>query len=333
MMLRTDAPPRSLPDYNRVGIDFRRPTPRPKVRGPVIDFHVHVQAQRHAAGWFEAAEHFGFEKFVTMTPLEEAVGLARNWPGRFHFIAIPRWGQWSGDFVDEWLQRIDAFHNLGSRIVKFWFAPPAIGDRKWRLDSEMFRPLLRAARDRGMAIMTHIGDPDAWYKTRYADAVKYGTRDDHYQMWRNVLEEYRDWPWLAAHLAGNPENLSRLQSLLDDFPDLYMDCSATRWIVRELSNQRDAARDFFIRNQNRIIFGTDQVTSNDRGYDFLSSRFWVHRKFWETAYIGASPIFDPDLSDDQQPTIRGLALPDECLQKLYHDNAVRFMQRIGATFV
>ena len=90
---------------------------------------------------------------------------------------------------------------------------------------------------------------------------------------------------------------------------------------RSLSAHRDAAREFFIRNQDRIIFGSDQVSTDERGYDFYASRFWVHRKLWETAYVGLSPIYDADCPPDDQPILRGLALPDEVLQKLYHDNA------------
>ncbi len=99
-----------------------------------------------------------------------------------------------------------------------------------------------------------------------------------------------------------------------------------------LVERRDAAREFFIRNQDRIFFGSDQVSGDDRGFDFLASRFWVHRKLWETAYIGPNPILDPDLPPDNQPPIRGLALPDEVLQKLYHDNAIQFLAKIGMSF-
>ncbi len=324
--------PEKPPEHNRVGFDFRSPMPRPKVKGAVIDWHVHIAAARHGRLWFEAADHYGIDCFCTMTPLEEAVSLHRDYPGRLHFIAIPRWGQWTEGFVDEWLRRIEAFYNLGSRVVKFWFAPPAIGDRGWRIDSELFRPLLREARDRGMAIMSHVGDPEIWYRTRYADAAKYGTRDEHYRMWENVLGEYRDTPWIAAHLAGNPEDLGRLQGLFDRWPNLYMDCSATKWISRELSLRRDEAREFFIRNQDRILFGTDQVTGDQRDFDFLASRFWVHRKLWETSHVGESPILDPDLPHEMQPKLRGLALPDGCLQKIYHDNATRLLNRIGSSW-
>jgi hypothetical protein len=74
------------------------------------------------------------------------------------------------------------------------------------------------------------------------------------------------------------------------------------------------------------------VSGDDRHFDFLASRFWAHRKLWETAYAGTTPILDPDLPPDQQPVLRGLALPDDVLQKLYHDNAVAFLAKIGMTF-
>ena len=63
--------------------------PRPKVRGLVIDFHSHLLAARHGKLWFEAAAHYGIDAFVTMSPLEEVLGLQRDWPGRIHFITVP----------------------------------------------------------------------------------------------------------------------------------------------------------------------------------------------------------------------------------------------------
>ena len=322
----------SLPDYNRTGIDHRLPMPRPKVRGAVIDFHCHLLARRHAEDWFEAAEHFGIDCFMSMTPLEEVVDLLRDYAGRVQFIAVPKFRDDSQDWLVDWQRRIEMFYNLGSRMAKFHAAPQTMLYRGHRLDDPIYRPLFRALIDRGMAIMTHIGDPDLWYAGKYADVAKYGTRDEHYRMWESLLEEYRGIPWVGAHMGGNPEDLHRLQGLLDRFPDLMLDCSATRWMAREISARRDAARDFFIRNQDRILFGSDQVSGDDRHFDFLASRFWVHRKLWETAYIGTTPILDPDLPPDHQPVLRGLALPDDVLQNLYHDNAARLLERIGMRF-
>ena len=86
--------------YNRAGVDFRKPIPRPKVNGIVVDFHCHLLANRHAPAWFEAADHYGIDCFVTMTPLEEVMGLQRNYPGRLQFIAVPRFGDTSAKRLD-----------------------------------------------------------------------------------------------------------------------------------------------------------------------------------------------------------------------------------------
>jgi predicted TIM-barrel fold metal-dependent hydrolase len=321
-----EAPAR--PEHNQTGVNFRRPMPRPKVKGAVIDFHCHLFARRHADVWFESADHYGIDRFVTMTPLEEVVSLQRDFGHRLRFIAVPRWQDRTERWVDEWRLRIEAFYNLGSRMVKFHAAPGTMNLRGHRLDSPVYKPLFREVIDRKMAIMTHIGDPELWYAGKYSDASKFGTRDEHYRMWDSLLSEYAGVPWVGAHLGGNPENFTRLQNLLDRYPNLMLDCSATRWMSREVSARRDAAREFFIRNQDRILFGSDQVSGDDRGFDFLSSRFWVHRKLWETAFIGQTPILDPDLPKDQQPALRGLALPDEVLQKIYHDNATRLLDAI-----
>jgi predicted TIM-barrel fold metal-dependent hydrolase len=317
-------------DYNRTGIDFRAPMPWPRVKGPVIDFHCHLFAARHAKDWFEAARHYGIDCFVSMTPLEEVAGLLRDWPGRLYFIAVPQWMYEGPDYYSDWLRRIEMFYNLGSRIVKFHAAPQTIL-RRDRLDSPRLRPIFDEIRARKMMIMTHVGDPELWYQGRYADTAKYGTREEHYRAWEHMLEEFRDTPWIGAHLGGNPENFGRLQYFLDKFPNLVLDCSATRWMAREVSQRRDEAREFFIRNADRILFGSDQVSGDDRGFDFLASRWWTHRKLWETAYVGPMPIADPDLPSDNQPMLRGLALPDDVLQKLYHDNAVRILAHAGIT--
>ncbi|HSV13927.1 MAG TPA: amidohydrolase family protein [Tepidisphaeraceae bacterium] len=320
-------------EYNRTHLNYRQPMPRPKVRGPVIDCHNHLFAARHAKGWYECCDHYGIDYCVTMAPLEEAVVLQRDWGYRTKFIAVAAWGDQSPRWVDNWLIRIESFYNMGSRVAKFHAAPGTMAMRGVRLDDPRMRRIMDEVVARGMILMSHVGDPDTWYNGKYAaDRAKYGTRDEHYKMWEGLLAAYKHHPWWGAHLGGNPEDLPRLQYLLDTYPNLHLDLSATRWMVREISARRDQAREFVIRNQDRLMWGSDQVSGDDRGFDFLASRWWAHRKLWETAYIGPSPIFDPDLPGDQQPMLRGLALPDGVLQKIYHDNVVNLLARVGVQF-
>lgn len=327
--LRPQSEQANVPEYDRTGVDFHAPMPRPKVKGKVIDFHCHLLAARHGEDWFAAADHYGIDQFFSMGPLEEALAIQQRWGDRVRFIVVPAWLEQRPDWYDDWMRRFEGFYNLGSRIVKFHMAPQSMDKRHYRLDSPELKPFFREIEARKMAVMTHVGDPDTWYATKYADHARYGTREDHYRMWADALAAHPNIPWVGAHMGGNPENLPRLQHFLDTFPNLMLDCSATRWMVREISARRDAARDFFIRNKHRILFGTDQVSGDNRHFDFLASRFWAHRKLWETAAVVPSPILDPDLPQDQQPILRGLALPDDVLQALYHDNAESFLQKIS----
>src|SRR5215212_4503575 len=108
----SDAPPKP-PEHNRTGTDFRRPMPRPKVNGIVIDFHCHLLARRHAEVWFETAKHYGIDVFLSMTQLEEVVSIQRDFPGKVQFIVVPAWkdiattelSQW----LDDWRRRLDMF--------------------------------------------------------------------------------------------------------------------------------------------------------------------------------------------------------------------------------
>ncbi len=320
----------ALPDWNRTGVNFRAPMPRPNVKGKVIDFHCHLFAARHAKTWFEAADHYGIDTFFSMGHFEECVALQRLYGQRLRFIVIPKWQDSSPHWADDWLNRLEMFYNIGSRIIKFHFAPGTLAMRGWRIDQPEFVRLMDEAVSRGMMLMSHVGDPDSWYDGKYAtDVTKYGRREEHFRAWESLLERYKDHVWIGAHLGGNPEDFGRLQVLLDKFPKLHLDCSATRWMVREISARRDTAREFFIRNQDRLLFGSDQVSGDDRNWDFYASRFWCHRKLWETASAIPSPILDADLPADKQPVLRGLALPDAVLQKLYHDNAYRLMAAVG----
>ena len=324
-------PPAVRADFNRLDLDYRARWPRPPVDGPVVDFHCHLLNARHADAWFAAADHYGIDFFCTMSPLDEAVRLVRRWGRRLHLIAVPNWSEMRPDWLDRYRRQLDGYWNLGSRIFKFHLAPQSIRKRGGTdLDDPAMRRVVREATDRGMVVMTHVGDPDTWYHGKYAaEPEAYGTREQHYAMWGRALEEFRGHPWVGAHLGGNPEDLSRLQILLDTYPDLWLDLSATRWQVREVSRRRDAARAFVLQNADRLLWGSDQVSGDDRGFDFYASRFWAHRKLWETAYSAESPIADPDVPAGEAPMIHGLALPDAVLQKIYHDNAVRLLGERG----
>lgn len=314
---------REIRDANRTGIDYRNAPPR-RSPGPIIDIHSHIHPGPCAATFFEAADRYGITHVVSMTPLEEARQLREQMPGRLSFIAIPNWRTFDDkvEHRQQWLADLGVFREMGSRICKFWMAPPMREKHGLTIEHEFVRPVVRAAIDLGYQFMIHAGDPSVWWKpgARYADTAKFGTKRDQYRQVEWLLDFVAPRIVIGAHMGGTVEDLPLLQGLLDHHPNYRIDTSATKWIVREVARQPAAVRDFVIRNAGRVLFGSDLVAMEKyKSFDHYASRYWAHQQMWETAARIESPIADPDADDP--PRLAGVDLPADVLRKIYHENA------------
>ncbi len=332
----TDAVP--LSDPNRLGLLYRHEAARLPWTGPIIDAHTHINDLPSARVYFEAADHFGITTTWSQTQLERVDEIRDVFGDRIEFVAVPNYFERHrpGTFTTDFLRRIEGFAKKGVWMVKFWAAPRGrdLDHDGLLLDTPFRREAIRLALDCGMKVMTHVADPDTWFATKYADHHRYGSKISQYEPLERLLEEYSEVKWLAAHMCGHPEDLEHLQVLLDRHPNLYMDTSATKWMVRELSKRPAELRAFIQRNPGRVLWGTDIVAGEaNMSYELYASRMWALRVLMETDYDGTSPIVDPDLSlvDPSQPrestaALRGAGIDPATLQMLYHDAADRFMR-------
>lgn len=361
--VQTSRAPRSR--ANRLCLDYvaeaERLGPPP---APIIDVHSHINGAAAAAIYAGVAERYGIALTYSMTQLTEAHAVRDVLGERVRFIAVP-------NYFDEprrhhlgrgFIEAIEAFHGLGARVAKFWAAPRAtdyaieLGDPDFmRLDAPHRIDAMQAAHDLGMYFMTHVADPDTWFSTRYTDASRYGTKRQQYEPLEALLERF-DQPWIAAHMGGWPEDLEFLTGLLERHDNLYLDTSATKWMVRALSRQpRSALHRLLDRFRGRVLFGSDIVTSDDHlrptpedddagapppasspdeAADLYASRYWALRTLFETRYVGQSPIADPDLAmvdpqrwgPDDAPALVGKALPADLLASVYHDAAAALLE-------
>jgi predicted TIM-barrel fold metal-dependent hydrolase len=210
-------------------------------------------------------------------------------------------------------------------MIKFWSAPRGrerglFVDAAWRIEAT------RRARAAGVKIiMVHVADPDVWFRSMYADAGKYGAKPDHYVGLERMLQLFPDLHWIGAHMGGDPEHPDHLQELLEKYPHLSFDTSATKWQVREVSPRRDAIRDLICRFPDRFLFGSDLVTRHGLVREHYVSRYWCQRTLWESDWQGPSPIADPDYvpedGEGSTPYLRGVGLPRDVLEKVYYQNA------------
>ena len=324
---------------------------------PLLDFHTHVNGLEASLVWQEAARVFGVTHALTMVRLQDAGALRRIMGDRIGFIAFPdfRAADRGKAMREGFLDDIRAFHGEhGARMIKLWNAPrlreyfpDATGLDLVEFDGEWRVRQVELAERLGMSVMVHIADPDTWFATKYADASKYGRKRDHYRGLELMLERFRGVKWFAAHMGGMPEDLDFLDGLLSRHPNLHLDTSATKWIVRELSRHEPGRFTAFLAKwAGRIIFGSDIVTTDEQlkptagqaahpmgeladspesAFDLYASRYCALRMLFESAYDGPSPIADPDLAmvDPQKhtmldaPRLRGFALPEAMLRTLY----------------
>jgi hypothetical protein len=349
---------------NRLGLDYRAEAARlgpPAV--PMIDVHTHIAGAGATRIYDEVRRLYGVRLTYSMTQLPLAPAVRDILGDTIRFIAVPTWSDPDKHRVHRqgFLDNLERFrHEFNSPIMKIWssprlreLAPGDAGTDLVEVDSPWRVKACEAGQRLGMMYMVHIADPDTWFATKYADASRFRTKREQYEGLERMLDRFTS-PWIAAHMGGWPEDLAFLDALLGRHPNLYLDTSATKWMVRELSRQsRERVLGFLEKWRGRIFFGSDIVATDDHlaprketphpmaeladspeaAFDLYASRYWTLRTLWETGYDGESPIADPDLAmvDPARfdamsaPRLSGMRLPGPLLRELYAGTAERVL--------
>ena len=132
-----------------------------------------------------------------------------------------------------------------------------------------------------------------------------------------VFARHPETRFVSLHL-GWPENLGWVSRMLDEHPNVMVEFGARE---AELGRQPRQTREFFLKYQDRIMFGTDNGMEEEM--------YRNHFRWLETA----DESFDYwGYPAQGRWEIYGLDLPDPVLQKIYHLNAERmFSQFKGVT--
>jgi predicted TIM-barrel fold metal-dependent hydrolase len=99
---------------------------------------------------------------------------------------------------------------------------------------------------------------------------------------------------------------------------VYIDFSAR---IDELGRQPYSSREFFIRHQDRIVFGTDMPANTDDSVEMYRTYFRFLETFDESFY---SPDYDGTFERARWP-VCGIGLPKEVLRKIYYENILRII--------
>ncbi|HVF81610.1 MAG TPA: amidohydrolase family protein [Flavisolibacter sp.] len=150
----------------------------------------------------------------------------------------------------------------------------------------------------------------------YADR-RYG--NENFATWDQIIQEqhrmFKKHPkttFINAHFGWLANNLQELSRVMNDIPNMYIEFGA---VIAELGRQPRAAKAFFEKFQDRILFGKDSWVPEEystyfRVLETADEYFPYHKKyhaFW---------------------ALYGINLPDEILKKVYYKNALKIIPGI-----
>jgi predicted TIM-barrel fold metal-dependent hydrolase len=197
-----------------------------------------------------------------------------------------------------------------------------------RIDDERLDPVWACAGELGIPVLMHQSDPVGFFEpvtpaNEHCDSLlKYPTwsfcasrfprKAELLERRDRVVRRHPDTVFILPHVANFPEDLGYVSRLLDENPNVMIDLSAR---CDELGRQPYSAREFLIRYQDRVLFGTDMPPSRDM-YRF-------HFRFLETFdEFVIPPDYDGSFGRHRW-RVHCLGLPDEVLRKIYSGNALR----------
>lgn len=200
-----------------------------------------------------------------------------------------------------------------------------LNDSKGRVkvDDPRFDPVWEMCAKHKIPVLIHTGDP--WglfqpmdkYNERWLELKLRATRNQSQQTnftWEQLIEEQHNLfarhpktTFVNAHLGWLGHDLERLGALFDRLPNVYAEVGA---ITSELGRQPRAARRFFIKYQDRVLFGKDLYSVPE---------YYVYFRLFETD----DDYFDPIRKYHGIWKLYGLDLPDEVLKKVYYKNALK----------
>ena len=198
------------------------------------------------------------------------------------------------------------------------------------LDSIIYDEYFARLQARGFPVLWHVNDPEEFWDPAQAPEWarapgwiyddSFPSKESLYGECSRVLARHPGLRVIFAHFYFLSADLPRAAALLERFPGVHLDLAPGIEMFHNFSAQPDQAREFFVRYQDRILFGTDLVE------DSPLSRVEVIRRCLETADTFPVPTDEPLFWPDHRTTLRGLDLPAAVLEKVY---ALNFRRLVG----
>lgn len=199
-----------------------------------------------------------------------------------------------------------------------------------RIDDPRIDPIWAKCGELGIPVLIHAADPkqfwqpidqnnERWLELKTHPGRRHDTDPVSWETiiaeQHNIFKKHPKTKFINAHLGWYGSDLKKLGELMDKYPNMYTEIGA---VIAELGRQPRAAREFFTKYQDRVMFGKDSWVPDEyetyfRVLETADEYFPYHKRyhaFWR---------------------MYGLDLPDDILKKVYYKNALKVIPNIDAS--
>jgi uncharacterized protein len=199
-----------------------------------------------------------------------------------------------------------------------------------KIDDPELSPVWEKAADLNIPVFIHVADPSEFFKPldytnerwleqalfrdrRYQDRSRFPDFEELMAERDRLFARHKRTTWIIAHLGWHANDLARLGKLFDANPKLHSEVGA---VLYDIGRQPRAARAFFEKYQDRLLFGKDSYQPDEYPY------YW---RVFETD----DEYFDYYRDYHAFWKLYGAGFPDQVLKKLYYQNALRLLPGIS----
>jgi uncharacterized protein len=316
-----------------------------RAKFPFIDIHGHQNgmATKDMSPVIAAMDTLNLQIMINLSGgsgenLKKAVeNIATNYPNRFVVFANVNFNGVGGEgWTEKAVTQLREDIKNGARGLKVFKGlgmdnKDASGNRL-SIDDPRLGPIWETCAEFGIPVLIHSADPKSFWDAFDGDNERWLELKTHPRRkrsdvdpapWEQIVQEqhnmFKNHPkttFINAHMGWYANDLGKLGKLLDEMPNMNVEIAA---IIAELGRQPKFARSFFIKYQDRILFGKDSWVPEElptyfRVLESADEYFPYHKKyhaFW--------PMY-------------GMDLPDDVLKKLYYKNALKIVPGLDKNF-
>ena len=254
--------------------------------------------------------------------------MVKPYPGRFLVFTQFDWSKIDDpNFTQLMVRQIDDSVARGARGLKV-LKELGLGVRDSTgklitIDDPRLDPVWEECGRLGIPVFIHVADPEAFFhpidarNERYEELIEhpdwsfYGPQfpsmPELFAARDRMFAKHPHTTFVALHFGSWPENLDFVEQTLQKFPNVMIETGAREG---ELGRQPRRTRDIFLKYSDRIMFGTDEGASEAMYQNYFRWLETSDEYFPYAQYPGQGRWM-----------IYGLGLPDEVLEKVYHQNA------------